>query len=729
MNPLDVKPAPGKVVIYSDARARGPRLDQGDGADRIASLALRLDEAALAVRQVTTARIVICLLCGVMGALMLPWQVCLAWSGALPLLEVWASAATRVQSRGEAGWPARTNFAGYYLALNLWLALLGVLLWRTGALDAQASALIMLLTLGALLVLLFHNVPWGFLAAGAAPAIAAMSLIALADGHGWRQLLPIWMATGLCMSFVLGRALDTPSAQAAQRRLNDSLTQYRTLAENVTDIISRTDLLGVYQYVSSASIAVLGYHPEDLVGTLRRDIVDPGALPEMRAALDRMLADPAESEVLTYQARHKDGRWLWLQSSARLICERGVPVGLIDVSRDVTAQVAADIALREARAEAESATRAKAQFLANVSHEVQTPMNGVLGALHLLAREPLSPEGRGLLLQANDCGRVLSQLLNDVLDFSKIEAGRLDLAPEPMNLGEALETVTALLGTQARAKGVEMRCDVPAESIWIEADPVRLRQAMFNLLGNAVKFTANGHVAARLIAGPIAEGRRHIRLQIEDTGIGMTADAQSQLFERFRQGENDTARRFAGMGLGLSITQALAHMMGGEVGFTSVEGEGSTFWLDFDAPDVRAAAAETVDDGMLSGVSILLVEDNPTNRLVASTMLSRLGANIDEAEDGFFGLEAARLGVSDLILMDIQMPRMDGVEATHAIRRLQGPAGRVPIIAVTANAMAGQKEQYLAAGMNGVVAKPISPGVLLGEIVRALSDQERAVAV
>jgi CheY-like chemotaxis protein len=402
---------------------------------------------------------------------------------------------------------------------------------------------------------------------------------------------------------------------------------------------------------------------------------------------------------------------------------------MIGVSRDVTAQVAAEAALAAARAEAEAATQAKADFLANASHELLTPLNGVLGALHLLARESLSLEGRQFLVEANDCGRMLSHLLNDVLDFSKIEAGQLDLAPQRMNVNEALQAITGLLGVQARAKGVEMRCEVPAEAIWIEADPTRLRQAMFNLLGNAVKFTADGHVAARLIAGPVVQGRRHVRLQIEDTGIGMTADAQSQLFERFRQGENDTARRFAGMGLGLSITQALAHMMGGEVGFTSTEGEGSTFWLAFDAPDARAAPVATLDDGMLSGVNILLVEDNPTNRLVASTMLSRLGATIAEAEDGVFGVEAARVGAYDLILMDIQMPRMDGIEATRAIRRLNGAPGRVPILAVTANAMTGQREQYLAAGMNGVVAKPIAPGVLLSEIVRVLSEEDAALAV
>ncbi len=412
----------------------------------------------------------------------------------------------------------------------------------------------------------------------------------------------------------------------------------------------------------------------------------------------------------------------------RLLRENGVAVGAIGVSRDITQSVLADIALQAAKAEAEAANRAKADFLANVSHEIRTPMNAVLGALHLLESEDISPEGRNLMRQASDCGRMLSQLLNDVLDFSKIESGHLELAPEPMDVGEALQSVVALLDGEARGKGVELRCEVTGDGRWIEADPVRLRQAMFNLVGNAVKFTVEGHVTARLDIDPLPDGRRHVRFDIEDTGIGMSAAAQGHLFERFQQADSGTTRRFGGTGLGLSITRALAHMMGGEIGFTSVEGNGSTFWLAFNAPAAETPAAEPIGDGMLSGVSILLVEDNATNRLVARTMLSRLGANVQEAEDGVVGVAAARRGAHDLILMDIQMPHMDGVEATRAIRGLPGAASQTPIIGLTANVMAHQTALYRAAGMNGVVAKPISPAALLGEIALVMGAGEASLA-
>jgi len=208
----------------------------------------------------------------------------------------------------------------------------------------------------------------------------------------------------------------------------------------------------------------------------------------------------------------------------------------------------------------------------------------------------------------------------------------------------------------------------------------------------------------------------------------MNAEAQRHLFERFRQGEADTVRRFGGTGLGLSITRAMVTMMGGEITFSSAEGEGSTFRMVFDAPAARPVVAEVVEDGLLDGLKILLVEDNPTNRLMARTLLTRLGATVDEAEDGLLGLEAARNGAHDLILMDVQMPHMDGVEATRAIRGLPSAVARTPIIGLTANVMVHQRAQYLAAGMNGVVGKPISPTALLAEIARLIGEGDAAPA-
>ena len=539
------------------------------------SLAVRLDEAAAAIHGKAVVRAAIYVPAGVMAALVLPWTVCVAWFAGGLVMEIWSWLATIAQSRGEAIGPRRrANFAACFVMSNLWWVLLGLLLWASGDVAGQACATALFLALGSIAVLLFQNSPLTLLGAGMAPATGVVSVLALADGRGWRELLPIWIALGVAATFKLSVAQSTPSAQAQQRLINESLSRYKILADNVTDIIARADLTGRYQYVSPACLTVLGYRPEELIGTGLQELLHPEGVPVIAAAIGRMVADPSCSEVVTVRTRHKDGHWLWLQTNVRLFCEDGAAVGTIGVSRDVTQSVLADLALQEAKAEAEAANRAKADFLANVSHEIRTPMNGILGAMHLLDQEPISPEGRELMRQASDCGRLLSQLLNDVLDFSKIESGQLELTPEPMDVGEALQSVAAILGGGARAAGIELRCEVTGADLWIEADPVRLRQAMFNLVGNAVKFTVEGHVAARLDVSIRPDGRRHVRLEIEDTGIGMSPEAQSHLFERFRQADSTTTRRFGGTGLGLSITQGLARMMDGQIIFTSAQGEG-----------------------------------------------------------------------------------------------------------------------------------------------------------
>ncbi|UAL11389.1 ATP-binding protein [Caulobacter segnis] len=397
---------------------------------------------------------------------------------------------------------------------------------------------------------------------------------------------------------------------------------------------------------------------------------------------------------------------------------------VIGISQNVTELVAArDAAL--------AAGEAKSQFLANMSHEIRTPMNGVLGVLHLLKTEKLTDDARRLLHEALGCGAMLSELLNDIIDFSKIEAGKLELATEPVEPADLLTGVADMLRPQAEAKGLHLRVEAPPKGQggdlgWVATDPLRLRQALFNLLGNAVKFTLEGGVVARL-SGTRTGDRLRLRFEIQDTGVGIGEDAARTLFERFHQGDGSTTRRFGGSGLGLAICRRLAEMMGGEVGFESVLGQGSTFWLEVEAdacaaPHLGQGAAhdDETDAPLFAGLRVLLVEDNATNRLIAGRMLEALGARVTTAEDGVQGVAAARQGF-DLILMDIQMPGMDGVEATHRIRALKGPAGAAPILAMTANAMAHQQAAYLAAGMDGAIAKPLSPTALTQAIATALT--------
>jgi PAS domain S-box-containing protein len=386
---------------------------------------------------------------------------------------------------------------------------------------------------------------------------------------------------------------------------------------------------------------------------------------------------------------------------------------VIGISQHVTELVAArDAAL--------GAAEAKSQFLANMSHEIRTPMNGVLGVLHLLKNENLTDDGRRLLNEALGCGEMLSELLNDIIDFSKIEAGKLELMPEPVDPVELMRGVVDMLRPQAEAKGLYLRVEASPDLGWAATDPLRLRQALFNLLGNAVKFTLEGGVVARLSGRRTGE-RVRLRFEIDDTGVGIDEEAGKQLFERFRQGDGSTTRRFGGSGLGLAICRRLAELMGGEVGFESKLDQGSTFWLEIEADACAEpeAHADEADTALFAGLRVLLVEDNATNRLIAGRMLEALGAHVTTAEDGVQGVAAARAGF-DLILMDIQMPGMDGVEATHRIRAFKGPAGAVPILAMTANAMAHQQAAYLAAGMDGAIAKPLSPAALAQAIATAL---------
>jgi PAS domain S-box-containing protein len=385
---------------------------------------------------------------------------------------------------------------------------------------------------------------------------------------------------------------------------------------------------------------------------------------------------------------------------------------VIGISQDVTELIAArDAAL--------DAAEAKSQFLANMSHEIRTPMNGVLGVLHLLKQETLSEDGRQLLNEALGCGAMLAELLNDIIDFSKVEAGKLELAPEPTDPAALLRGVADLLRPQTRQNGLYLKVETPDDLGWVSVDPVRLRQALFNLLGNAAKFTLEGGVEARLTATRIENGAR-LRFEIQDTGVGIADAAGQNLFERFSQADGSTTRRFGGAGLGLAITKRLVQLMDGEIGYTSQLGQGSTFWIEIDAPHAVAVVhQEEADAPLFDGLRVLLVEDNATNRMIASRMLEAMGARVESAEDGASGVEAAQRGF-DLILMDIQMPGMDGIEATRRIRALDGEVGRTPILAMTANAMAHQQAGYLAAGMNGAIAKPLSPTALIQTIAIAL---------
>ncbi len=448
------------------------------------------------------------------------------------------------------------------------------------------------------------------------------------------------------------------------------------------------------------------FHAEDMEGVRQAFLDINGETRKSGEAFEARIMTPSGEarwmRVFHHLKRDSKGRWL-----------KGV--GLV---HDFDQRKRQELALIDAQEAAQAGAEAKAAFLANMSHEIRTPMNGVMGVLHLLKTESLSPDGRAMLEEALSCGQMLAELLNDVIDFSKIEAGALALAEESVDPAALIQGVTRLLRPQAEAKGLELKLEGLADLGWVRTDPVRLRQALFNLVGNAVKFTLEGSITIRASLHNTSAGRV-LHFEIADTGVGIPADAQGRIFQRFDQGDASTTRKFGGSGLGLAITQKLAEMMGGAVGFTSVEHEGSVFWLEVSAPSAEPVVA-IADTGepVLEGQRILVVEDNSTNRMIATKLLENLGASVETAADGLLGVEAAARGGFDLILMDVQMPGIDGLEACRRIRALGGPVAQTPIVALTANVLSHQHQSYLEAGMDGVVGKPISPAALLTEIAR-----------
>ena len=408
----------------------------------------------------------------------------------------------------------------------------------------------------------------------------------------------------------------------------------------------------------------------------------------------------------------------WMRTHVRVTHDAlGRPRKMTGLLQDIDIQKRQELALAEAEQRANVAAEAKSNFLANVSHEIRTPMNGVLGVLQLIKREHLDAGEARLLDEALASGRMLSEMLDDLLDFSRIETGQFELHPEALDPAAVMVGVASLLQPAASAKGLKMTAVAAPDAGIVRADPLRLRQALFNLMGNAVKFTPQGSIEARLTRRTLTDGSERLRFEVQDTGIGVPEAFQPTLFSRFEQADSSATRQFGGSGLGLAITKRLAEMMGGAVGFSSTPGQGSTFWIEIDG-ETCELAQEDKGAPEIGDFRVLLVEDNPTNRLVISKILEALGVQVDTAADGAEGVERAASGAYDLVLMDIQMPGMDGLEATRRIRAIDGPKGAMPIVAVTANVLAEQRSSYVDAGMDGVVAKPVSAASLMAEIAR-----------
>jgi signal transduction histidine kinase/CheY-like chemotaxis protein len=399
------------------------------------------------------------------------------------------------------------------------------------------------------------------------------------------------------------------------------------------------------------------------------------------------------------------------------------------------------VAAEKSRAEAEAANQAKSTFLATMSHEIRTPMNGVLGMMEVLEAEGVDDDQARTVATMRESAQALLRIIDDVLDFSKIEAGALALEEAPFSLTGLVDGVVTTFRSQAERKGLSLVSAIaPGSTDALLGDPTRVRQILFNLLGNALKFTERGGAMIRARTEPLGSGRTRAILSVSDTGIGLSATQRARLFQPFSQADGSTTRRYGGTGLGLSIVRRLAQLMGGDVTVESAPGAGSTFTVTLDLiaapadsplvdlPVVELPATMPAPAPHFDGNNVLVVDDHPINREVLVRQLLALGVAADSAADGREGLRAWQAGRYAIVFADVHMPRMDGFEMTAEIRRLElaSERPRTPIVGVTANAMAGEDERCRAAGMDGYLSKPVSLARLRASLQRWLQGGDGA---
>jgi PAS domain S-box-containing protein len=531
----------------------------------------------------------------------------------------------------------------------------------------------------------------------------------------------------------------------ASRQAQEGQARLASIVQASREAILGKTLEGIVTSWNPGAQALFGYTAAEMIGSSIEVLVPPERRKEEADLRGRAARGLGVEQYETVRIR-KDGSSVAVSVTLSLIeSADGSTAGLATICQDISERKRAEAALLEreeqlaaARDQALEASRLKSQFLANMSHEIRTPMNGVLGMAQLLLDGYLEPGQRRRVLALRESGQSLLTIINDILDFSKLEAGKLELEEEDFDLLAAAGSVVSLLSSPANDKGLHLTLDVgPGVPGWVRGDSVRLRQVLVNLVGNAIKFTERGGVDLILSRA----GSGGLRFAVRDTGIGIDPSSKARLLEPFTQADTSTTRRFGGTGLGLAICHQLVQLMGGTLDFTSSPGVGTTFRFELDLPAAAPGAAPSWAPGEEQGdarakrttasevagqaastergdACILLVDDSEINRIVGRGLLESLGYEVETVSSGVAALEAMRDGRYAAVLMDCLMPEMDGYEATRRIRELDGPERNIPIVALTAAAMAGDRERCLAAGMDDYVSKPLDLDLLDAALVR-----------
>lgn len=533
---------------------------------------------------------------------------------------------------------------------------------------------------------------------------------------------------------MLTQALQQQELEGAYQRLLHQQVEAKRLAlvaRHANDSVLLIDENNKVQWVNEAFTRLTGYRFDEILGREPGDLLNhpdtsPAALKQIVEG--RRNLEPFRMEILN---RHKDGHDIWVETNqVPILGHQGGEMSYIAIERDITVAKHNAQQLEDARRKAEEGARAKTDFLATMSHEIRTPMNGVIGMTQLLEETDLDSDQKLYTNTILSSARTLLALINDILDLSKLDAGQISLNPCDFDLHRCFDETIQLLRTQGEAKGlileVERDVDLPR---YLHGDDHRLRQILNNLVGNAIKFTEEGRVKVTVEAEPVAGGGVMLNCAISDTGIGIPKDMLTGIFERFSQADAAISRRFGGTGLGLAISRRLAETMGGRITVQSEIGSGSCFTLSLPfalgkTSEISSAPLpeeEAIRDG-LSGLRVLVAEDNRVNRLLIQKFLKNTSLELEFAHDGAEAVDKAKLFTPDIILMDVSMPVMDGLEATRVIRSwgLPQPA----IVALTANAFDSDREACLSAGMNEFVTKPITRSQLL-DVLTSFADPQR----
>ena len=522
---------------------------------------------------------------------------------------------------------------------------------------------------------------------------------------------------------VIGVAVDITERVKAEQQLRLSEERWQLAVRGNNDGLWDWDARTKQVFYSARWKQILGYEDHEISNSPEEweSRVHPDDFPRVQKVLDDHLNRKTAYYTPEYRIRAKDGTYKWVLARGQALWdEQGQAVRMVGSHTDITERKLAEQALERAKEQAEAANRAKSEFLANMSHEIRTPMNGVLGMIGLVLETELARAQKDHLETARHSAESLLSLLNDILDLSKIEAGRLELVSATFHLRESLADAVRMFAVTAQQKGLILKTEVePDAPDWLLGDQVRLRQIVSNLVGNAIKFTERGEVKLRVEVATRLDTRVTLHFTVSDTGIGIPQEKQAWIFEPFRQVDGSMTRRYEGTGLGLAICTRLVELMGGQIRVNSVPGEGSTFHFTapFDLSDQAPLRTDPSQSGSVAALAkassrkplrLLVAEDNIVNQNLIVAVLKKDGHDVVLAKNGFEVIEAIKTQSFDLIIMDVQMPRMDGFETTSAIREAERGSGRhVPIVAMTAHAMKGDREQCIQVGMDDYLTKPV----------------------